>query len=92
MQATLFDDAPPNGINPQEAPPGYYAVLKSDVASDALGNICRACDWRPECSGGTYRCMPYELANSLKRLDGCSVVFKRTTTHTQPEHCLRAKG
>jgi len=64
-------------IDPKEAPPGYYAVLKSDVATDELGNICRACDWRQNCDGFKYRCMPYELENGLKREDGCSVVFKR---------------
>ena len=66
-----------NVINPREAPPGYYAVLKSDVVTDDLGNICRACDWRQECNGYAYRCMSYELENGMKREDGCSVVFKR---------------
>lgn len=68
-------------INKNEAPPGYYAVLKSDVISPSLGNICRACDWRPDCSGEKYRCMPYEIetpdGRTLRRGDGCSVVFKR---------------
>jgi len=64
-------------LDPTEAPPGYYAVLKVSVATNELGNICRACDWRPRCSGWVHRCMPYELANGLKRNDGCSVVFKR---------------
>ncbi len=64
-------------LDPTDAPPGYYAVLKSDVATETLGNICRACDWRPDCEGHTYRCMPYELQNGLKREDGCSVVFQR---------------
>ncbi len=60
-----------------EAPPGFIAVLKSDVITDDLGNICRACNWRPECDGVKHRCMSYELVNGLKRNDGCSVVFKR---------------
>lgn len=68
-------------LNPNDAPPGYYAVLK-DVAKPKDGsNICRACDWRPDCSGEKYRCMQYEVVTpdgrTLKRADGCSVVFKR---------------
>jgi len=64
-------------LDPTEAPPGYTAVLKSDVATPELGNICRACDWRKDCNGLKHRCMPHELENGLKRNDGCSVVFKR---------------
>lgn len=68
-------------LNQYEAPPGYYAVLKSDAKPIDGSNICRACDWRPECSGGTHRCMSYETetpsGRTLKRNDGCSVVFKR---------------
>lgn len=69
-------------IDPREAPPGYYAVLKRDVATPHLGNICRACDWRPECSGLEFRCMDYTVISSrdgreLSRKDGCSVVFRR---------------
>jgi len=69
-------------LDPNEAPPGYYAVLKSDVVTDALGNICRACEWRPDCNGFDHRCMPHVVISSrdgseLKRTDGCSVVFKR---------------
>ena len=73
----------PGILNPNDAPAGYYAVLKSDVATDKLGNICRACDWRPECSGEKYRCMSYAIitpdGRELKRDDECSVVFKRVS-------------
>jgi len=76
-------------INPQEAPLGYFAVLKSSVKTDALGNICRACDWRPTCQKQetdftlhNHRCMDYavvhtEAGREVRRIDGCSVVFKR---------------
>jgi hypothetical protein len=69
-------------LDPDEAPTGFIAVLKSDVVTHGLGNICRACDWRGECNGFEHRCMPYTVVSSrdgreLKRLDGCSVVFKR---------------
>jgi len=69
-------------LDPNEAPAGFVAVLKSDVATPDLGNICRACDWRSECNGFEHRCMPYTVVSSrdgreLKRLDACSVVFKR---------------
>ena len=63
-------------IDATEAPPGFYAVLKSAVANDNA-NICRQCDWRMNCNGFTHRCMSYELENGLKRKDSCSVVFKR---------------
>jgi len=69
-------------LDPNEAPEGFIAVLKSAVVTASLGNICRACDWRSECNGFEHRCMPYTVVSSrdgreLKRLDGCSVVFKR---------------
>jgi hypothetical protein len=71
-------------IDPNEAPPGYMAVLKASVATATLVNICRACDWRPECDSFAHRCMSYTIISSrngseLKRRDGCSVVFKRKT-------------
>ena len=73
-----------NKIDPKEAPQGYFAVLKSAAKPQDGSNICRACDWRPECDG-IERCMPYAITSSLdgselKRKDGCSVVFKRNTT------------
>jgi hypothetical protein len=72
-------------LDPNEAPEGFMAVLKSDVATDSLGNICRACDWRSACNGSEHRCMPYTVISSkdgreLKRHDGCSVVFKRRSS------------
>lgn len=79
-----------NGIlDPTEAPAGYFAVLKATVATSKLGNICRACDWRPECQNPetdfslhNHRCMGYPVISrnegrEIKRNDGCSVVFKR---------------
>ncbi|MBT9137498.1 MAG: hypothetical protein DDT31_00029 [Syntrophomonadaceae bacterium] len=65
-----------------DAPAGYYAVFKSDAKPLDGGNICRACDWRPECDGFKNRCMSYTVVSSrdgseLGRRDGCSVVFKR---------------
>lgn len=77
-----------NVLNPSEAPNGFYAVLKRDVKTDKLGNICRACDWRPECNkietdftNHNHRCMDYGVLSSkdgsvIKRNDGCGVVFK----------------
>lgn len=65
-------------INPDEAPDGYRAVLKSDV--DTGVNFCRHCDWRPHCDG-RVRCFPYEVRTPtgeiLTRKDRCSVVFKK---------------
>lgn len=81
-------------LNPREAPEGFVAVMKAAVATQALGNICRACDWRPECQKPTtdftvsrHRCMPYAVTSSdgreLKRQDGCSVVFKKMGMRNQ---------
>ncbi len=72
----------PAVLDPNEAPDGFIAVLKSDVATESLGNICRACDWRSQCDGVAHRCMSYTVISridgrELKRQDGCSVVFKR---------------
>ena len=69
-------------LDPDDAPAGFLAVLKSDVTTADLGNICRACDWRSACNGLEHRCMPYTVISridgrKLKRQDGCSVVFKR---------------
>lgn len=68
-------------IDRSEAPPGYFAVFKSDVASPSLRNICWACDWRPHCDGRYYRCMATPVVtpdgHELRRNDGCNVVFIR---------------
>lgn len=77
-------------LDPTAAPEGYRAVLKSDVANARLGNICRACDWRETCQNPdtdftlpNHRCMSYSVAVrgqeglTVRRQDGCSVVFKR---------------
>jgi len=68
-------------INRNEAPPGYYAVLKEKEKPQDGSNICLACDYRMECTGLKYRCMSYEVVTpdgkTLRREDGCSVVFKR---------------
>jgi hypothetical protein len=76
-------------LDPSEAPAGHFAVLKAGVARARLGNICRACDWRPECQNPTtdftkpeHRCMSTPVISRaggavIARKDGCSVVFKR---------------
>ncbi len=74
-------------IDQDEAPAGYFAVLKSEAKPLDGGNICRACDWRQECDGLSHRCMPYAVfscrdGGELKRNDGCSVVFKRKRANT----------
>ena len=70
-------------LNSADAPPGHYAVLKSSVVGpDSNENICRHCDWRPECqkNNNPVRCMSYEVVKNdgriWRRADGCSVVFK----------------
>jgi hypothetical protein len=86
MEVTNMQPSRHGQLDPDEAPPGFIAVLKSNVATAALGNICRACDWRSACNGLEHRCMPYTVVcridgRELKRKDGCSVVFKRRTTN-----------
>ncbi|HJR14209.1 MAG TPA: hypothetical protein VJ833_09965 [Rhodanobacteraceae bacterium] len=85
----MYDDLLPPRLDPNEAPPGYYAALKDDAKPKDGGNICRACDWRPECqkpetdfTRHEHRCMSYTVISAqngreLKRNDRCSVVFKR---------------
>lgn len=72
-------------LNPQEAPDGYYAVLK-DTLKDSNGwarNFCMDCDWRPDCDIRIMRCVDYDIIEHdtgrtiFGRQDGCSVVFKR---------------
>lgn len=70
-----------NTLNQHDAPPGYYTVLKADAKPRDGSNICRACDWRSDCDGSKHRCMSFEIVTpdgrTLKRDDGCSVLFKR---------------
>lgn len=75
-------------INPKEAPAGFYAVSKDSVPNNS-GNICRYCDWRPECQKDTtdhhawgHRCRAYPITvidtgQIHARDDGCSVLFKK---------------
>lgn len=76
-------------LDPTEAPFGYYAVLKTDLATPKLGNICRACDWRKTCQKQdtdftvhNHRCMSFGVISAkdgrvIQRNDGRSVVFKQ---------------
>ena len=59
-------------VDKNNAPAGFYPIPKLSLTENQLSqNICRACDWRPECSGSVCSCM------SDKRPDGISVVFKK---------------
>jgi len=74
-----------NKLNRNDAPPGYYAVLKSEAKSRDGSNICCVCDWRPDCSSEKYPCMAFTIitpdGRTLKREDGHSVLFKRRHGH-----------
>ena len=73
--------------DPTEAPPGYVAVKKSSLSDiERSQNICRSCDYRPECqrTGGPreYRCSTQGAIDPItgkiyQRKDGHSVVFKK---------------
>lgn len=76
----------PGVIDVNEAPEGYYAALKSSVP-DHVGNICRACDFRPRCPSGPVNlidplqnCRGHELIGTdgkiYVRKDRCHVIFK----------------
>lgn len=66
-----------SGVDVNEAPSGYYPILKAIAAPKDGSNICRACDWRKTCQDPAtdfdepgHRCMSYS------RRDGFGVVFK----------------
>lgn len=72
-------------MDPSEAPAGFYATgWKSDK-----GNICRQCDWRPQCNDPKtdllapgHRCKAvgvtaFRDGKTYYRKDGCNVIFKR---------------
>ena len=78
-------------LNPNEAPEGYIAVLKTDARNNGKSdNYCNYCDWRKTCQnedGKTdfdnpaHRCMSFPRINNrtgkeVVRKDKCSVVFK----------------
>ena len=88
-------------LNPNEAPQGYFAVLKDDVKTAELGSICRACDWRSQCctqgtdfENSNHRCMSDTLISSrtgkeIFRNDGCSVVFKKSSNFEKTANANR---
>ena len=76
-------------VDPNEAPAGFYAVSKASAKPADGSNICRACDWRPQCQDPTtdltapgHRCMGYGVrifdGRTIERKDGSSVVFKKS--------------
>lgn len=90
MQADLFD-----GVrhDPKLSPTGYFAALKAEAKPKDGSNICRACDWRPECqkpetdfTQTRHRCMPWA------RDDGSSVLFKRLPANDQGNGPSRDSG
>lgn len=84
MQMTLFPEGE-RRCDPREAPPGYYAVPKAEANPPGVtANLCRQCDWRPDCTAENarkHRCMSYAVimddGTEVGRADGVSVVFKR---------------
>ncbi len=77
-------------VDPDEAPEGYYAVLKADIVAGRITypNLCHSCDWRPRCNepetdlvAPVHRCMAVGVilldGTVVRRNDGCSVVFKK---------------
>ena len=68
-------------VNPNEAPEGFYAILKSDVITN---NVCESCDARKLCCDNLDNwctknpCMSYPMLNirAAGRKDNCSVIFK----------------
>lgn len=74
--------------NPKEAPEGYYAMPKPEY-DHRTGNICKQCDWRPNCQNVKtdfvkygHRCMANAVTSAVdgktyQREDKCSVIFKK---------------
>ncbi len=84
--ARIHDSSSNPVLDPTEAPAGYFAVLKASLAHNK-GNLCRQCDWRPECQKPEtdflkhgHRCMSYAIITAggreVQRRDGQSVAFK----------------
>ena len=70
-------------IDQDDAPWGYHPIPKElvrpskhSICTNHNENICRSCDWRPDCQkagpDNTYFCV------SEKRKDGISVVFRKS--------------
>jgi hypothetical protein len=55
-------------MNSNEAPKGYYPMLKESLSSS--DNVCNHCDWRSDCTKAICSCMAYD------RKDGVGVIFK----------------
>lgn len=80
-----------NVLDKNEAPDGYYAVLKADARTgdNTNMNYCEFCDWRKQCCDNSitkaihnHRCMSYEViiedtGEIVSRNDKCSVLFKK---------------
>lgn len=90
MQLSLFEqkemDMASGQCDPDEAPLGFFAVLKAGQSPDG-SNICRQCDWRRQCNDEStdltlpgHRCMGVAVVTpdgrTIERKDGSSVVFK----------------
>jgi hypothetical protein len=61
------------GINLEEAPEGYYPILKNDAATS---NICRSCDARILCQQNQNEWCKKNPCMSYSRNDGMPVIFK----------------
>ena len=90
-------------LDPNEAPEGYYAILKTSILGEAATrNLCWSCDWHEECKKPTtdlarhdHRCSSAAVITNdgrrIERKDGCSVLFKRRPVIT-PEGATIAAG
>lgn len=72
------------------APPGYRAEIRPQSVWGVTQNLCRLCDWRPNCNPNSLpidkispeqNCRGYELIGSdgkeYIRADRCDVIFKQ---------------
>ena len=75
-------------INTNEAPEGFYAVLKSSVNREQTPNVCAICDARKLCAENKEgwclenRCMSsgvvaFKDGKTYSRKDGASVFFRK---------------
>ena len=99
MQMRLFEHERVQ-CNTCDAPPGYYATPKATANPPGVtANICRQCDWRPNCDAENarkHRCMSYSVilddGMEVGRSDGVSVVFKRLPPNAEVSRAAKADG
>ncbi len=84
----MFGDDTRERHDPDEAPEGFFAVLKSSLPQDK-GNLCRFCDWRRQVIGAWGMLLLRAMAELLKGRMAAAWYSSRVTrisrTRTGPQ-------